>query len=387
MSRRMGMRCLVCAVAVSAAAGMFRAAAAVAAAVPEPPHVTADAAVLVDATTGRVLYEKNAHRERDPASTTKVMTALLALEMGNLDDVVTVSPWAAGTEGSSMSLKPGDRYRLGELLKGLLLVSGNDAATAIAEHLAGSERDFGVLMTARARELGLRHSRFRNPHGLTEAGHYSSAYDLAQIARQALRQPGFADLVCRGRAESCGVDAAGRAKVQALWNTNRLLFSYQWADGVKTGTTAAAGNCLISSASRYGQQLIAVVLHSDDRWSDSLRLLDYGFERFALRNPAPAGTVIHLAPVRGGPARQVALTPAHDLNLVVERRDLGRLRTVVNVDPDLRAPLPAGAPAGSLTVLAGEAVLGRVPLVTKEAVPLAPWWLRLWRAVRGPGDG
>lgn len=383
MSRRMGMRRFVCAVAVAAAVATLRAVPAVAAAVPESPHVTADAAVLIDAVTGRVLYEKNAHRERDPASTTKIMTALLALEMGNLDDVVTVSPWAAGTEGSSMSLKPGDRYRLGELLKGLLLVSGNDAATAIAEHLAGSERDFGILMTARARELGLDHSRFRNPHGLTEPGHYSSAYDLARIARQALRLPGFADLVCRGRAESCGVDAAGRAKVQSLWNTNRLLFSYQWADGVKTGTTAAAGNCLVASASRHGQQLIAVVLHSDDRWSDARYLLDDGFRRFALRNPAPAGTVIHLAPVRGARARRVALTPARDLNLVVERRDLGRLRTVVNVDPDLRAPLPAGAPAGSLTVLAGETVLGRVPLVTKEAVPLAPWWLRLWRAVRG----
>lgn len=391
MSRRMRMRGLVCAVAVSAAvAGMpLRGAAAVraAAAAPEPPYVTADAAVLLDAVTGRVLYEKNARQERDPASTTKVMTALLALEMGNPDDVVTVSPWAAGTEGSTMHLKPGDRYALGELLKGLLLVSGNDAAAAIAEHLAGSERDFGILMTARARELGLDHSRFRNPHGLTEPGHYSSAYDLARIAREALRLPGFADLVCRGRAESCGVDAAGRAKVQSLWNTNRLLFSYQWADGVKTGTTAAAGNCLVASASRYGQQVIAVVLHSDDRWRDALRLLDWGFGRFALRNPAPAGTVIHLAPVRGARARRVALTPAHDLNLVVERRDLGRLRTVINVNPDLRAPLPAGAPAGSLTVLAGETVLGRVPLVTMDAVPLAPWWLRLWRAVRGPGAG
>ncbi len=282
-----------------------------------------------------------------------------------------------------MYLKPGDRYPLGELLKGLLLVSGNDAATAIAEHLAGSEGNFGILMTARAREMGLDHSRFRNPHGLTESGHYASAYDLALIAREALKHPGFADLVCRGRAESCGTDAAGRAKVQSLWNTNRLLFSYQWADGVKTGTTAAAGNCLIASASRYGQQLIAVVLHSDDRWSDSLRLLDYGFGRFALRNPAPAGTVIHFAPVRSARRREVALTPARDLHLVVERRDLGRLRTVVNVDPDLRAPLPEGAPAGSLTVLAGDAVLGRVPLVTKDAVPLAPWWLRLWRAVAG----
>lgn len=345
---------------------------------PAPPYVTADAAVLIDAASGRVLYEKNAHQQRDPASTTKIMTAVLALEMGNPGDLVTVSPWAADTPGSTMHLRTGDRYHLSELVKGLMMVSGNDAATAIAEHLAGSEGDFGILMTARARSLGLRVTRFRNPHGLTEGGHYTSAYDLAIITRHAMGITGFETLVCQGRADACGLDRRGRAVVQQLWNTNQLLFSYQWADGVKTGTTAAAGNCLVASATRQGQQLIAAVLHSDDRWGDSVRLFEYGFQRYALRNPAPAGAVVHQAPVARGRLKQVGLTPARDLFVVVERRDLGRLRTAIDVDPGLRAPLPAGATAGSLTVLRDGEVLGRVPLVTAAAVPRAP----LWRLLR-----
>lgn len=341
-----------------------------------PPPVTADAAVVVEAVTGRVLYDRNAGQERDPASTTKIMTAILALEMGNPEETVVVSPWAAGTPGSTMYLKPGDRYTLGDLLKGLLLVSGNDAATAIAEHLAGSERDFAVLMTARARSLGLHHTRFRNPHGLTEPGHYSSAYDLAQMARHALRLPGFAELVCRGYAEACGTDARGRSLPQSLWNTNALLFSYQWADGVKTGTTAAAGNCLVASASRGGMQLIAVVLHSDDRWGDARRLLDWGFRHYALRLVAPAGAVVARAPVRGGRA-PAELTPARDLHLVVERADLARLRTALEPPPPLRAPVPAGTPAGRLAVYAGDRLLDAVPLAVRRPVPAAPWWRRL----------
>lgn len=343
-----------------------------------PPHVSSAAAVLVDAATGQILYARNPHQERDMASTTKVMTAVLALEMGDLDETVTVSPYAADTPGSSMHLRAGERYRLRDLLKGLMLVSGNDAATAIAEQIAGSEANFAILMNAKARQLGLDHTRFQNPHGLTEANHFASAYDLAQLTRYALTHPGFAALVCSGEDTACGAAADGSPIEKPLFNTNRLLFSYQWADGVKTGTTSAAGPCLVASATRYGQRLIAVVLDSGDRWGDAVRLLDYGFRNYALRNAAPAGRLIHLARVRGGRRAVVGLAPARDLYLVVPRRDLGRLRSVIAVRPDLRAPLAAGVPAGTLAVFRGEEVLGSVLLVTREGMPRGTLWQR-WR--------
>lgn len=344
-----------------------------------PPAVTAASAVLIDAATGQVLFAKNPHERRHPASTTKIMTAVLALEMGRLDDAVVVSRRAARTEGSSMDLRAGDRYRLRDLLAGLLLVSGNDAATAIAEHIAGSVDSFAVLMTAKARSLGLADTRFRNPHGLTEQGHYSSAYDLAMMARYALAHPGFADLVCRGHAAACGTDRQGREVVQDLFNTNRLLFAYQWADGVKTGTTSAAGHCLVSSATRYGQRLIAVVLASQDRWSDSVRLLDFGFRHFAVRTLAPAGEVVARVPVRGGESAVVGATPAWDVTMAIPRRDLGRVRTVIDSQPVVQAPVRKGQRIGSLTVLgaAGE-VQARVPLLAVVDVPRLPWWRRLW---------
>lgn len=337
----------------------------------EPPRVTAAAAVLIDMTTGRILYERNAHEERHPASTTKIMTAILALEMGNLGDEVRISTDAAYTPGSTMYLKPGDRYPLAELLEGLLLVSGNDAAAAIAEHIGGTVEGFAAMMTARARTLGLDHSRFRNPHGLTEPGHYSSAHDLAMMARHALTLPRFAELVCRGNAEACGTSASGETIAQPLFTTNRLLFSYQWADGVKTGTTSAAGHCLVASATRLGQRLIAVVLDSLDRYGDTVRLLDYGFENFALRNPAPAGETVFLAPVRGGVRPVVPVSAARDTFVVVPRRDLDRIRTVISVNPDLRAPVVRGERVGTLAVVSDGTLFARVPLVAAEDLPRA----------------
>lgn len=343
---------------------------------PAPPPVAADAAILLDVTTGQVLYQKNAHQRRDPASTTKIMTALLALEMADPDEWVVVSRRAAGTPGSSMHLRTGERYPLADLLRGLMLVSGNDAAVAIAEHLAGNPENFALMMTGKARALGLRDTRFKNPHGMTARGHVTSAHDLAVLARHAQSQPAFARVVCRGEGAACGIDRRGQPIRKSLRNTNRLLFTYQWSDGVKTGTTAAAGNCLVASATRYGQQLIAVVLHANNRWDSAQRLLDYGFSRFALRQAAPAGEVVREVLVKGA-LRPVPLVPSHDLWVVLPRGDLSRARTVIHVNPALTAPLPMGERVGSLTMLRGREVLGRVPLVTARAAPAMSWWQRL----------
>ncbi|MGB9826330.1 MAG: D-alanyl-D-alanine carboxypeptidase family protein, partial [Desulfofundulus sp.] len=210
----------------------------------DPPRVTADAAVLMDATTGQVLYAKNAHQPRPPASTTKILTALLAIEGGKLDQVVTVSPGAAAVGESSMHLFPGQHLTLEQLLYGALLRSGNDACVAIAEHIAGSEANFVLLMNQKARQLGARDSHFCNPHGLPARGHLSSAYDLALLTRYALKNPTFKSLVST-RYHGFSTPPWGEYH---LHNTNRLLWSYQGADGVKTGTTSEAGMCLVASA-------------------------------------------------------------------------------------------------------------------------------------------
>ncbi len=338
------------------------------------PVVTARAAALVDAGSGRLLWGLRPHLPLPPASTTKIMTALLALELGRLDEEVTVSRGAEGVEGSSLYLRAGDRYPLGELLEGLLLVSANDAAVAIAEHLAGSVENFALLMTGRARSLGLGHTTFRNPHGLTEAGHLTSAYYLARLARFALRDGRFARLVARVEGQAAGRGAAGEPLLEPLWNTNRLLTSYRWAEGVKTGTTAAAGACLVAAAARQGMRLIAVVLDSADRYADSLALLEWGFANFASRNLAPAGLVMAEESLPGGAV--LPLAPARDLRVALPRRVLPHLRILVDRDPYLKPPVAAGRRVGLVTAVAEGVVLGRVPLLTARAVARPPFWRR-----------
>ncbi len=344
------------------------------------PSVTADAAVLIDARTGRVLYAKAANTPRAPASTTKMMTALIALEQGNPDATVTVGRRAAATPGSSAGLRAGERYTLAALLRGLLLRSGNDAAVAIAEHVAGSVRDFAALMNARAQALGLRNTHFVNPHGLTEPFHYSSAYDLARIARAGLKLPAFAAIVDSATAQISGYDRLQRAFHRELRNTNQLLLAYDWVDGVKTGTTRAAGNCLVASGTRGGLRLIAVVLHSDHRWGDALQLLQWGFAHFSDRT-LPAGAVVGRVAVRAAARRgaSVAAVSAGALAVPVALSELPRTRLRLELPATLTAPVRAGQVVGKAVLERAGEVLGQVPLVAGGFVARAPWYRRWWR--------
>ncbi len=243
-------------------------------AAPPAPKVDAEAAVLMVASTKRILYAINPDAIMYPASTTKIMTALVALERGKPDSVVTVSGSAAGCEGSSLELKAGDRLNLRDLLYGMMLVSGNDAAEAVAEHIAGSVPAFVDLMNARTEKMGLINTHFANPHGLPDPNnHYSSARDLALITAQALQHPDFARIVAT---REYAVPFKNRAPVRAS-NTNKFLKTYPGASGVKTGYTQAAGDCLVASARRGGVQLVVVLLNDDERWADAAKLLDYGF--------------------------------------------------------------------------------------------------------------
>ena len=247
---------------------------AVALAAPAAPQVDAEAAVLMSASNRKVLYAVNPEAYMYPASTTKIVTLLVALEKGKLDSVVTVSPGAANCEGSSLELRSGDKLTLRDLLYGLMLVSGNDAAEAVAEHVGGSIPKFAALMNAKADQLGATRTHFSNPHGLPDPiNHFTTALDLAKITAAAMGNPEFNKIVST---REYTVNFRNRAPVR-IANTNRLLRTYSSATGVKTGSTQEAGDCLVASARRGNVSLIAVLLNDDERWSDAVKLLDYGF--------------------------------------------------------------------------------------------------------------
>lgn len=340
-----------------------------------PPATGAAAAVLMDQASGQVLFAHNPHQRRAPASTTKILTAIVALEFGNLDDVVTVSEHAAATEGSTMDLVAGERYSLRELLWGLMLESGNDAAVAIAEHIAGSEAAFARLMNETALRLGLRDTHFTNPHGLHDPAHFTTAYDLAVMTRYALANDYFARLVCQPEKVLCRGDGDW---VRILSSTNRLLWYHEWIRGVKTGTTGAAGPCLVSSGELEGRRLIAVVLDSGDRWADSQALLEWGFEQFAPAQGGRAGDGVGQVAVARGRQPAVEARLAGDLTALVPPGLVPRVRRVLELARQVEAPVAAGQRLGTASLVLDGVPLARTAVVAAAGVDPAPWWRRWW---------
>ncbi|HYF95461.1 MAG TPA: D-alanyl-D-alanine carboxypeptidase family protein [Symbiobacteriaceae bacterium] len=340
------------------------------------PQVSAGGAVLMDWTTGRILYHKDAFRRRDPASTTKVLTAIIALEKGRLDDQVRVTKRAAYTPGSSMYIKPGEVYSLHDLLYGLLLRSGNDAAVAIAEHIGGSVEGFAALMNAKSKQIGATASHWANPHGLTDSRHFSTAYDLALITRHALQNEVFRGIVAV-RETPLKFEYLHRDVV--LHNTNRLLSQMPDADGVKTGTTAAAGACLIASATREEHKLVAVVLHAGNRWRDAASLLEWGFGNFRLASLGSAGEVVVEASVRNGRELAVPLALASDLSAVVPRTGTGTPGLELQVQEAIEAPVKKGQTLGRAAVRENGRPLAETVLVAAKDVPEAGLLLKFIR--------
>jgi D-alanyl-D-alanine carboxypeptidase len=238
---------------------------------------SAQAAILMDRDSGRILFAKNADRELKIASLTKIMTALVAIEQSKLNSIVTVGPNAVGVEGSSIYLKKGEKIPLEHLLYGLMLRSGNDAATAIAEHVGGSVEGFVYLMNQKASFLGLDHTHFMNPHGLDQPDHYSSAKDLAIMTSYALKNPTFRQIV---KTQIKTIDWPNLEWDQKFYNKNKLLRLYPWADGVKTGFTKQARRTLVTSATKNGAQLVAVTLNDGNDWNDAIDMYNYGFANY-----------------------------------------------------------------------------------------------------------
>lgn len=265
------------------------------AALPSLPRIEAEAACVMEVNTKQVLFGKDESKIMYPASTTKIMTLMVALEKGKLSDPVTVSSRAASYGEASMELNPGDRLTLQDLLYGIMLVSGNDAAEAVAEHVGGGNREkFIGWMNEKATAIGAANTHFSNPHGLPDPfNHYTTAYDLAMITSQGFANPQFTAFTTVPKKDV--VLASGR-KIH-METYNRFLGMYQGANGVKTGFTNDAGLCVVASAKRNGVQLIAVVLNSDNRWNDAKKLLDYGFESY---DPAATKLIAPAPKLKGG---------------------------------------------------------------------------------------
>ena len=264
---------------------------------------SAASAVLIEQNSGRILYQQNADEERLIASITKIMTAVVALEHADKGCSYTVTARDMA-EGSSMYLKPGDTLLLEELLYGLMLASGNDAALAVAHCVSGETEDFVALMNETARRLGMTHTHFANPNGLDAEGHYSSARDMAMLAAYALKNQDFRRIV-----STASVTIGERY----LANHNKLLRLYGGCIGVKTGFTKAAGRTLVSAAAREGMTLVCATLNDGNDWNDHMALLDYGFANYHMETAVPAGQVLASVLVQGGTAVSIPLAASEEL--------------------------------------------------------------------------
>lgn len=329
----------------------------------DPLGISAQAYVLMEADTGKVLLSKNGDEKRPIASTTKIMTTLLCLESGGLDDWFVVDPEAIRVEGSSMGLQEGDVVTKRMLCYGMLLPSGNDAANATAVRLAGSIPEFAKLMNARAARIGMTHTCFVTPSGLDAEGHGASARDMGLLARTAMQNPYFRAICSQSRAEVCfGNPPYNRW----LKNTNKLLTMYEGVVGVKTGFTDAAGRCLVSFCERDGVSLLCVTLHAKDDWNDHMKLYDYGFAHVVSQPVEPPDALS--VSVVGGTADTVALRTRDPLSVGTDNGDLRQLTVQVQVEPFLYAPVPENARVGNLAYYYEGRHVADVPLYTVDAV-------------------
>ncbi len=328
--------------------------------------ISARSAVVLDAASGRVLFEHNAHSKRGMASTTKIMTALCALEYGNLQKTVTISNTASGVEGSSMYLAPNEKLKLADLVYGLMLVSGNDAATAIAENVSGSIEKFAELMNKKAMEIGAVNTSFTNPHGLSDDNHYTTAYDLAKITAHAMKNPLFCEIVST-KSKKLPQNEGGYPRL--LVNHNKFLNMYEGCIGVKTGFTKATGRCLVTAVEKNGMQLICVTLNDPDDWGDHKTLYDNAYAAFSPYKLKSGGDTVAAAKVKGGEISEVGLTPQSDIYIPIKQGEEALLDVTIQPFEEISAPIKAGDILGTMTAKIGGTVCGEFPIVAKNDIP------------------
>jgi len=309
-------------------------------------NLNAQSAVAIDSLTGRILCEQNANMRLGMASTTKIMTGILAIEKGNMQDIVTISKHASYVEGSSIYLKENEKVSLETLVYGLLLKSGNDAAIAIAEHISGSESEFVKLMNDKAKELGLTNTNFANPHGLYDQNHYTTAYELALIGRYAMNNPVFANIVNSTKYIENPPEQRDRHEI---FNANKLISMYDEADGIKPGYTPETGRTLVGSATKNGWRVITVTLNCKDDWNEHKLMFDYSFQNYTLQKIAKKGQSIGTYRVAGGVYNEVGVILSEDVYAPIKNGESAKGKIDAQ-QMKLKAPVQCGQFVGQATV-------------------------------------
>jgi D-alanyl-D-alanine carboxypeptidase (penicillin-binding protein 5/6) len=341
-------------------------------------------AVLLDAQTGRVLFAKNADEHREPASVTKILTALVALENAtDLNVKVTISANAANTDGSSALLEAGMEVPLGELIQGMLLLSGNDAAVAVAEHISGSVAAFVELMNARAQAAGAKNSRFVNPSGLPDKEQVTTAYDMALIGRAAMENSQFAQISAIKLCHLSWID-------EPVVNHNRLLWTYAQADGGKNGYTKAAKHTWVGSATNDGLRLITAVLGAESRdiiLADQEAMFDYGFSLYEQVAVVQSGESVGQVPVKGGKESEVAVVTAQSAQVWAPTKLVTSVTTELDLPPEVNAPLNGGESLGELRYVADGDLLATIPLQAAHPVEPMPVTMKVKRYLKWSATG
>lgn len=324
--------------------------------------ISAECATVIELKTGKTLFSKNAKTRHAMASTTKIMTAIIALENSSLDDIVTMSANAASTEGSSVYLEAGEKIKMSYLVYGLMLNSGNDAAVAIAEHISGNVSEFCEKMNNKVKELGLSDTQFKNPNGLFEEGHFTTASDLAEITRYAMRNDIFREIV---KTKTKTVTLVGSNKELYFGNHNKMLWNYDGAIGVKTGYTKNTGRCLVSAAEKNGCTLICVTLDAPNDWTDHKTLLDYGFSNIETRIVVEKDQVIKTAEINGKLCDFIA---ERQSVLTLEQGSSKKPVVNVKIPKKLTGPFEKGEKVGILEVILDGEVLETIDIISKDCV-------------------
>lgn len=351
--------------------------------------VNAAAAILIDANSGHVIYELNAHESLAPASTTKILTALVTLEeVEDLSKTVTLPANFLNVGESGVYLEPGETQTIEDLLYALMLRSANDAGQALGIGVAGSEEAFVELMNSRTQELGLKDSHWANPHGLDAEDHYTSAHDLAMITKQAMTIPKFNELIVT---ESWTMPWESNDYDRTLYNHNQLLDLYEGADGVKTGYTSKSGSCLVGSATRDGLRLIGVVLNCDEHYEEMCKLLDYGFASYESVRVGKKGDVVGSLKVLNGNVKRLDAVLAEDASITLEKGSNADVTPVYEFSQALEAPLEAGEVIGTARYTDANGMSTEVPICVRDSAERYTFglvWQKVWQtffsALLGP---
>jgi D-alanyl-D-alanine carboxypeptidase len=329
------------------------------------PSLSAQSACMMDVDSGQVLFCKNERQKRPMASTTKIMTAIIALESGKLDDIVTIPVEATRIEGTKIYLKAGEKMHMRDLVTGLMLDSGNDAAYSIACFLGGNQENFAKMMTSKAEKIGATDTVFKNPHGLPEKGHYTTAYDLALITAYAMKNPEFARI---SALKSATASTCLDERTVYFRNHNKLLSLYDDAVGVKTGFTKEAGRCLVGAAQKNGLCVVTVTLNAPDDWNDHIKMFGYAFDTYEKRLVLEKGAFLKTIKVLNGDSEYVRLFSTKDLSVTVEKGDTQKTYIKYHVPKSIKAPVKKGQQIGSIDAYVGKVKAGSIALFSKTRV-------------------